>query len=46
MAHQAWSEVRENRMFADLIRPRRDWYRDLWDRRHALNASLRARLGL
>jgi hypothetical protein len=46
MAHQAWSEVRERRMFAHQVRARRDWYRDLWDRRDALNAALRARLGL
>lgn len=46
MARAAWTEVRAHRMFADQARARIDWCRDLWNRREALNAALRSRLGL
>lgn len=45
MARNAWDYVRGARMFADQIRDRRDWYRDLWARRDALNAALVDRMG-
>jgi len=44
MAEAAWRYVRDQRMFADQIHERRDWYRDLWDRRAELNAAVAARL--
>jgi len=44
MAEAAWRYVRDYRMFADQIRERRDWYRDLWNRREELNAAVAARL--
>lgn len=44
MAEAAWRYVRDERMFADQIAARRDWYRDLWARREALNAAVAARL--
>jgi len=44
MARAAWEYVRDNRMFADQARARRDWYRDLWARREALNAAVQERL--
>lgn len=44
MARNAWEYVRDRRMFADQARARRDWYRDLWARREALNAALLERL--
>jgi hypothetical protein len=44
MARTAWTEVRDRRMFADQIAERQAWYRDLWDRRQALNAAVAKRL--
>ena len=44
MARNAWDYVAGARMFADQIRDRRDWYRELWDRRAELNAALFKRL--
>jgi hypothetical protein len=44
LAWNAWDYVRRERMFADQIALRRDWYRDLWSRRHALTESLMQRL--
>ena len=44
LARRAWDDVRRRRMFADQIALRRDWYRDLWSRREALNAALMLRL--
>ncbi|HEX7884842.1 MAG TPA: glycosyltransferase [Phenylobacterium sp.] len=44
MARNAWEYVQGARMFADQIRSRHDWYRDLWRRRDELNAALLARL--
>ncbi|THD60187.1 glycosyltransferase [Phenylobacterium sp.] len=44
MARQAWEEVRDGRMFAHQAQARRDWYRDLWRRREALNEALMARM--
>jgi pimeloyl-ACP methyl ester carboxylesterase len=43
LARRAWDDVRKERMFADQIALRRDWYRDLWSRREALNAALMQR---
>jgi len=40
MARNAWDYVAGARMFADQIRYRHDWYRELWDRRDELNAAL------
>ena len=40
MARNAWDYVAGARMFADQIRDRHDWYRDLWARRDELNAAL------
>jgi pimeloyl-ACP methyl ester carboxylesterase len=44
LARRAWEDVRRERMFADQIALRRDWYRDLWSRREALDAALMQRL--
>src|SRR5437899_5936627 len=44
LARRAWDDVRQQRMFADQIALRRDWYRDLWSRREPLNAALMRRL--
>jgi hypothetical protein len=44
MARRAWAYVRDERMFADQVALRRDWYLDLWSRRDALNAALLARM--
>jgi hypothetical protein len=44
MARQAWNYVRSERMFANQLAERRDWYRSLWARRDALNAAVMARL--
>lgn len=35
--------VRANRMLADQVRPRMEWYRSLWERRAELDAALRRR---
>jgi hypothetical protein len=43
LARRAWEYVRDQRMFAHQVATRRDWYRDLWARREALNAALIAR---
>jgi hypothetical protein len=43
MARNAWEYVAGARMFADQVRVRHDWYRDLWARRDELNAALAAR---
>jgi hypothetical protein len=43
MARAAWSYVRHERMFASQVAQRRDWYRELWSRRAALNAAVFAR---
>lgn len=43
MARRAWEHVRDRRLFSYQIAARRDWYRSLWDRRHALTADIRAR---
>lgn len=40
MARNAWDYVAGARMFADQIRDRHNWYRDLWARRDELNAAL------
>ena len=40
MARNAWDYVAGARMFADQIRHRHEWYRELWDRRAELNAAL------
>jgi len=39
MGRRAWEQVRAERMFAPQVPERRDWYRDLWSRREALNRS-------
>jgi len=44
MARNAWEYVRGSRMFADQVRLRHDWYRDLWRRRDELNDALLQRL--
>jgi hypothetical protein len=44
MARAAWEHVRTERMFANQVAKRRDWYRSLWARREALNAAVIARL--
>ena len=44
MGRRAWDYVRAERMFADQIAERRDWYRDLWSRRAALTESAFARI--
>ncbi|WP_296595301.1 glycosyltransferase [Phenylobacterium sp.] len=44
MARVAWTYVRDQRMFADQVRERLAWYRDLWERREELNAAVLARL--
>lgn len=44
MARVAWTYVRDHRMFADQARERLAWYRDLWERRDALNDAVLSRL--
>lgn len=44
MARNAWEYARDGRMFADQIKARHDWYRDLWDRRVELNTAVLARI--
>lgn len=44
MGRRAWDYVRAERMFAGQVAARREWYRDLWSRRAALNASALARI--
>lgn len=44
MARNAWDYVRAERLFAHQAADRRAWYRELWDRREALNAGVIARL--
>jgi len=46
MARSAWEYVRGARMFAQQIPARRDWYLDLWARRHELTDAMVARMGL
>lgn len=43
MARSAWDYVAGARMFAEQVRVRHDWYRDLWARRDELNAALTSR---
>ncbi len=44
LARRAWEHVRDQRMFADQVARRRDWYWDLWSRRAELNEALMQRL--
>jgi hypothetical protein len=44
MARNAWDYVRGARMFADQVKDRHDWYRDLWERRVELNTALLQRM--
>ncbi|HEV7385056.1 MAG TPA: alpha/beta fold hydrolase [Phenylobacterium sp.] len=44
LARKAWEYVRDERMFAGQIALRRDWYRDLWARREALNEAVMRRM--
>jgi glycosyltransferase involved in cell wall biosynthesis len=44
IGRRAWDHVRAQRMFAAQVAQRRDWYRDLWARRDALNAAAFARV--
>lgn len=44
IADAARADVVEHRMLADQVQPRLAWYRDLWARREALSAALRARV--
>ncbi|CAN7200785.1 glycosyltransferase [Phenylobacterium sp. LjRoot219] len=44
MGRRAWDYVRAERMFARQVAERRDWYRDLWSRREALNRAALARM--
>jgi len=44
MARNAWDYVRGSRMFAQQIKDRHDWYRDLWERRVELNTGLLSRM--
>jgi pimeloyl-ACP methyl ester carboxylesterase len=44
LARKAWEYVRDERMFADQIALRREWYRDLWTRREALNEAVMRRM--
>ena len=39
MGRAAWDYVRRERMFAGQVARRRDWYRDLWLRREALDRA-------
>ena len=45
MARAAWAYVGRERMFAQQVTARHDWYRDLWARREALTAAMVARVG-
>lgn len=40
IAHAAWEEIRDRRMFADQVEARRAWYWELWRRRAELQAAL------
>jgi pimeloyl-ACP methyl ester carboxylesterase len=44
LARKAWEYVRDERMFADQIALRRDWYRNLWTRREGLNEAVMRRM--
>lgn len=44
MGRSAWNYVRAERMFARQVAERREWYRDLWSRRAALNEAALARM--
>lgn len=44
MGRRAWDYVRTERMFATQVAQRRDWYRDLWARREALDQAALARI--
>lgn len=44
MADAARAQVAARRMLAGQTRPRADWYRSLWARRHELHAALLARV--
>lgn len=44
MARNAWDYVRRERMFANQVALRRDWYRDLWARRRDLNEAVMDRV--
>lgn len=43
LARRAWEYVRDERMFAQQVGRRRDWYFDLWSRREALHEALMRR---
>ena len=44
MARKAWDYVRTERMFANQVAQRRDWYRDLWARRDELTEAVMNRV--
>lgn len=44
IGRRAWDYVRTERMFAGQVPQRRDWCRDLWARREALNQAAHARI--
>jgi glycosyltransferase involved in cell wall biosynthesis len=44
LARRAWEYVRDERMFANQVAQRRDWYWDLWSRRQELNEAVMQRL--
>jgi Glycosyl transferases group 1 len=44
LAYAAWTYVRQERMFADQVGLRRDWYVDLWARRRELTDALMSRM--
>jgi len=44
MARRAWEYVRGERMFANQVDLRREWYLDLWRRRDQLNEALMDRM--
>jgi|GEM_PF-1439692 len=43
IARNAWDYVRKSRMFAQQVAIRRDWYRELWNRRDVLNQAVMTR---
>jgi hypothetical protein len=43
MVRSAWEDVRDRRMFSAQLPARLKWYRELWDRREALQEALLAR---
>lgn len=40
LAYNAWTYVRQNRMFAEQIGARREWYNHIWSRRNELTKLL------